>query len=247
MATVLSGTSGALYYKPAGTKSTFKAANVTNGSNNIMVGTFLNFQVDDKVSFGTGTGGTLPGGLSASTDVFIRTYTASTGIATFAATAGGSELSLTSDGTDGTTPFTIDFAEHQSVGDAREWSFEVTREELDTTTIGGTLGQNAPFRTFITGFADGTGSATVYLTDDDTTMATRLVEDVIQRKQAGANFKLYTDLILSSGSPLDTTSTFIEVPAVINSASFAVTPDDAQAVEISFRPTEAPTFDFDRS
>ena len=187
MATVLSGTSGALYYKPAGTKSTFKAANVTNGSNNINVGSYLNFQVDDKVSFGTGTGGTLPAGLSASTDVFIRTYTASTGIATFAATAGGSELALTDDGTDGTTPFTIDFAEHQSVGDAREWSFEVTREELDTTTIGGTLGQNAPFRTFI------------------------------------------------------------EVPAVINSASFAVTPDDAQVVEISFRPTEAPTFDFDRS
>ena len=109
------------------------------------------------------------------------------------------------------------------------------------------MGRTHPFRTFITGFADGTGSATVYLTDDDTTIATRLVEDVIQRKQAGANFKLYTDLTLSSGSPLDTTSTFIEVPAVINSASFAVTPDDAQVVEISFRPTEAPTFDFDRS
>lgn len=247
MATVLSGTSGALYYKPAGTKSTFTAANVTNADNEIVVGTYLNFQVDDKVSFGTGTGGTLPAGLSASTDVFIKTYTASTGVATFASTAGGSELALTDDGTDGTTPFTIDFAEHQSVGDAREWSFEVTREELDTTTIGGTLGQNAPFRTFISGFADGTGSATVYLTDDDTTIATRLVEDVIQRKQAGANFKLYTDLTLSSGSPLDSTSTFIEVPAVINSASFAVTPDDAQVVEISFRPTEAPTFDFDRS
>ena len=41
MATVLSGTSGALYYKPAGTKSTFKAANVTNASNNINVGTLF--------------------------------------------------------------------------------------------------------------------------------------------------------------------------------------------------------------
>tara|TARA_B100000925_G_scaffold281078_1_gene252453 strand:- start:7252 stop:7995 length:744 start_codon:yes stop_codon:yes gene_type:complete len=247
MATVLSGTSGALYYKPAGTSSTFTASKVTNASNNINVGAFLGFQVNDKVSFGTGTGGTLPGGLAAGTPVFIRTYAAATGIATFAATAGGSELALSSDGTDGTTPFTIDFTEFQSIGDAREWSFEVTREELDTTTIGGTLGQNAPFRTFITGFADGTGSATVYLTDDDTTMATRLVEDVIQRKQAGATFKLYTDVILSSGSPDDTASTSIEVPAVINSASFAVTPDDAQSVEISFRPTSAPSFDFDRS
>ena len=247
MATVLSGTSGALYYKPAGTKSTFKAANVTNADNSINLGTYLNFQVDDKVSFGTGTGGTLPAGLSASTDVFIRTYTASTGVATFASTAGGSELALTDDGTDGTTPFTIDFAEFQSVGDCRQWTFEVTREELDTTTIGQSLGQTVPFRTFISGFADGSGSATVYFTDDDTTIANRLIEDVIQRRQAGANFKLYTDLVLSGSSPDDTASTSIEVPATLQSASFSVTPDDAQAIEISFRPTSAPTFDFDRT
>ena len=247
MATVLSGTSGALYYKPAGTSSTFKAADVTNADNEINVGTFLGFKVNDKVVFGAGTGGTLPAGLTAGTDVFVLTYTASTGVATFSATAGGSELALTDDGTDGTTPFTIDFSEFQSVGDCREWSFEVTREELDTTTIGGTLGQTAPFRTFITGFADGSGSATVYFTDDDTTIANRLIEDVIQRKQAGATFKLYSDLVLSSGSPDDTASTSIEVPAVINSASFAVSPDDAQVIEIAFRPTEAPSFDFDRS
>ncbi len=64
MATVLSGTSGALYYKPAGTSGTFKAADVTNASDTINVGTFLNFKVRDKVVFGAG-GGTLPGGLTA--------------------------------------------------------------------------------------------------------------------------------------------------------------------------------------
>lgn len=247
MATVLSGTSGALYYKPAGTDSTFKAANVTNASNSINVGTFLNFKVDDKVSFGTGTGGTLPGGLAAGTPVFIRTYVPATGLATFAATAGGAQLTLSNDGTDGTTPFTIKFSEFQSVGDVREWSFEVTREEIDVTSIGGTLGQNAPFRSFVTGFADGTGSATVYTTDDDTTIASRLIEDVIQRKQVGATFKLYTDLILSGSSPDDTTSRSIEFQAVLTSASYGVTPDDAQSVEISFRPSAAPTFDFSKS
>ena len=247
MATVLSGTSGALYYKPAGTDSTFKAANVTNASNTIVVGTFLNFKVNDKVSFGTGTGGTLPGGITASTPVFVKTYTASTGAATFSATAGGSALALSSDGTDGTTPFTIKFSEFQSVGDVREWSFEVTREEIDVTSIGGTLGQNAPFRSFVTGFADGTGSATVYTTDDDTTIASRLIEDVIQRKQVGATFKLYTDLVLSGTSPDDTTSRSIEFQSVLTSASYGVTPDDAQSVEISFRPSAAPTFDFAKS
>ena len=247
MATVLSGTSGALYYKPAGTDSTFKAANVTSASDTIVVGTFLNFKVNDKVTFGTGTGGTLPGGITAGTPVFVKTYTASTGAATFSATAGGSILALSNAGTDGTTPFTIKFSEFQSVGDVREWSFEVTREEIDVTSIGGTLGQNAPFRSFVTGFADGTGSATVYTTDDDTTIASRLIEDVLQRNQVGATFKLYTDLILTGSSPNDTTSRSIEFAAVLTSASYSVNPDDAQSVEIAFRPSAAPTFDFAKS
>ena len=246
MATVLSGTSGALYYKPAGTSGTFKAADVTNADNEINIGTYLNFKVDDKVSFTAG-GGTLPAGLSESTDVFIRTYTASTGVATFASTAGGSELALTDDGTDGTSDFTIKYTDFQSVANVRSWNFEVTREEIDVTSIGGTLGQVAPFRTFISGFADGTGSAEVYFTDDDTGISARLIEDVTQRKQAGATFKLYMDTVLSSGSPDDTKSRSIELEAVLTSASYAVTPDDAQAVTINFRPTAAPTFDFSKS
>ena len=246
MATVLSGTSGALYYKPAGTSGTFKAANVTNADDEIVVGAYLNFKVGDKVEFTTG-GGTLPGGLTASTPVFIKTYVASTGVATFSATSGGSVLALSSDGTDGTSDFTIKFSDFQSVANVRSWSFEVTREEIDTTSIGGTLGQVAPFRTFISGFADGSGSAEVYFTDDDTTIASRLIEDVTQRKQAGATFKLYLDAILSSGTPNDTTSRSIELEAVLTSASFSVTPDDAQTVSVNFRPTTAPTFDFSKT
>lgn len=246
MATVLSGTSGALYYKPAGTSSTFKAANVTVADDEITIGTYLNFQVGDKVQFTTG-GGTLPAGITAATDFYVIAYTASTGVLQVSATSGGSTITITDAGTDGASPFGVDYADFQSVGDVREWSFEVTREEIDVTSIGGTLGQNAPFRSFITGFADGTGSCTVYTTDDDTTIANRLIEDVIQRKQAGATFKLYTDLVLSAGSPDDTASTSIEMQAVLTSASYGVNPDDAQSVEIGFRPSAAPTFDFARS
>ena len=246
MATVLSGTSGALYYKPAGTSGTFTSTNVDIVGDEITVATYLNFQVNDKVQFTTG-GGTLPAGITAATDFYVIAYTASTGVLQVSATEGGSTITITDIGTDGSSPFGVDFAEHLAVGDCREWSFEVTREELDTTTIGQSLGQYAPFRTFISGFADGSGSATVYYTDDDSSIANRLIEDVIQRKQAGVNFKLYNDLTLSAGSPDDTVSTSIEVPAVILTANFAVNPDDAQAIEITFRPTEAPAFDFDRS
>lgn len=247
MATTLSGTSGALYYKPAGTDSTFKAANVTNASDTIVVGTFLNFKVNDKVSFGTGTGGTLPGGLSAGTPVFVKTYTASTGAATFSATAGGSILALSNDGTDGTTPFTIKYSEFEAVGDVREWSFEITRDEIDVTTIGQTLGQFAPFKTYITGFADGEGSATIYTTDDDTAIASRLVEDVIQRIQSGVQFKLYIDRVVSSGTVDDTASRSITLEAVLTSASFTVNPDDAQSIEVAFRPSAVPTFDLSKT
>jgi len=247
MATTLSGTSGALYYKPAGTDSTFKAANVTNADNTIVVGSFLNFKVNDKVSFGTGTGGTLPGGLSASTPVFVRTYVAATGLATFAATAGGAQLTLSSDGTDGTTPFTIKFSEFEAVGAIREWSFEITRDEIDVTTIGQSLGQLAPFKTYITGFADGEGSATIYTTDDDTTIASRLVEDVIQRVQTGVQFKLYIDRVVVSGTVDETASRSIELEAVLTSASFTVNPDDAQSIEVAFRPSAVPTFDLSKS
>ena len=246
MATVLSGTSGALYYKPAGTSGTFKAADVTNASDSIKVGTFLNFKVNDKVSFTAG-GGTLPGGLAEGTPVFVKTYTASTGAATFSATAGGSVLALSSDGTDGTSAFTIKFTEFQAVANVRSWNFELTRDEIDVTSIGGTLGQNAPFRTFISGFADGTGSAEVYFTDDDTGISARLIEDVTQRNQAGATFKLYMDAVVAAGTPNDAASRSISMEAVLTSASFSVTPDDAQAISINFRPTAAPTFDFAKS
>ena len=247
MATTLSGTSGALYYKPAGTDSTFTSSNVTNADNEIVVGAYRNFQVNDKIVFGAGTGGTLPSGITAGTDYFILTYAAATGVATFSATAGGSELALADDGTDGTTPFTIKYSEFQAVGDVREWSFEITRDEIDVTTIGQTLGQYAPFKTYITGFADGEGSATIYTTDDDTTIASRLVEDVIQRIQTGVQFKLYIDRVVSSGSVDDTASRSITMEAVLTSASYSVNPDDAQSIEVSFRPSAVPTFDFSKT
>ena len=129
----------------------------------------------------------------------------------------------------------------------REWSFEITREEIDVTTIGQEIGQYAPFRSYITGFADGEGSATVYTTDDDTNLASRMIEDVIQRTQAGAQMKLYIDRVIASGTVNETTSRSILIPVILTSASLTVNPDDGQSVEIAFRPSAAPTFDFSKS
>ena len=45
--TVLSGTSGALYYKPAGTTGTFGEAGVNVSTDVITVSPYLNFKVGD--------------------------------------------------------------------------------------------------------------------------------------------------------------------------------------------------------
>ena len=248
MATVLSGTSGALYYKPAGTSVTTLAATAFPSSgSDITVGTYLGFQVNDPVTLAYPGSATTTGAIAAG-DYYVLTYSAATGVMTVSSTVGGSAETATAQPSGfGSSFASISYTNFESVGNVREWSFEITRDEIDVTTIGQTLGQYAPFKTYITGFADGEGSASVYVTDDDTDIASRLIEDVIQRQQTGVNFKLYIDRVVSSGSVDDTASRSIEMQAVLLSASFTVNPDDAQMVEVSFRPAAAPTFDFSKT
>ena len=254
-ATVLSGTSGALYYKPAGTLGQFAPADVNSGTDTFTVATYLNFKVGDPVVFSvvdttdgsTGTG-TLPGGITGGTTYYVITYTASTGAMQVSASSGGSTITISDAGT-ATAPnkFQVEYAAFAAVAQVREWSFEVTRDEIDVTTIGNTPGQYVPFKTFIAGFADGSGSATVYFTDTDDALGNRMIEDVLQRIQTGAKFKLYTDQVFSGGTLNDTLSRSIEFEANLTSANLSINPDDAQAVEINFRPTTTPVFDFAKS
>ena len=245
--TVLSGTSGALYYKPAGTTGTFPEAGVTAGTDTIVIQPYLNLKAGDPVVFsvvnsqtGAAGSGTLPAGIVAATTYFVIAYTAATGVMEVSATLGGASITITDDGT-AVSPneFQVAYAEYAAVGQVQSWSFEISRAEIDVTTIGQTAGQYAPFRAYIPGFADGTGTATVYVTNEDVALSNRMVEDVLQRQQVGCGFKLYTD---KQGT--EALSRSIAMDAVLLSASLNINPDDAQQVEITFRPSGAPTFDF---
>ena len=248
MATVLSGTSGALYYSPAGTSVTTLAASAFPASaSNITVGSYLGFKVNDPVTLAYPAGATTTNAIAAGA-YFVKTYSASSGIMTISSTAGGSAATATALPTGfGANFASITYTAPAAVGEVREWSFEITREEIDVTTIGQEVGQYAPFRSYITGFADGEGSATVYTTDDDTNLASRMIEDVIQRTQAGAQMKLYIDRVIASGTVNETTSRSILIPVILTSASLTVNPDDGQSVEIAFRPSAAPTFDLSKT
>ena len=250
--TVLSGTSGALYYKPAGTTGTFTESDVSTGDDSVTVETFLNFRVGDPVQFsfvntltGAAGSGTLPAGLSTGTTYYVISYTSNSGVLQVSATPGGAAVTITDDGT-AVSPnaFEVSYAAFAVVGQVRDWSFEITRSEIDVTTIGQEPGQYVPFRAYISGFGDGTGTATVYMTNEDAALSNRMVEDVLQRQQVGAALKLYTDRVYTSGSLDDTQSRSIEFDAVLTSASLNINPDDAQSVTVNFRPAGTPTFDF---
>jgi hypothetical protein len=246
--TVLSGTSGALYYKPAGTTGSFGESDVTVADDEITVQPYLNLKVGDPVQFtvinsqtGGAGSGTLPAGIAAATTYFVIAYTAATGVMEVSATLGGASITITDDGTAvAPNEFQVAYAEYAAVGQVQSWSFEISRAEIDVTTIGQTAGQYAPFRAYIPGFADGSGTATVYVTNEDAALSNRMVEDVLQRQQVGCGFKLYTD----KQGTTEALSRSIAMDAVLLSASININPDDAQQVEITFRPSGAPTFDF---
>jgi hypothetical protein len=177
---------------------------------------------------------------SAATTYFVIAYTAATGVMEVSATLGGASIDITDDGTAVSfNEFQVAYAEYAAVGQVQSWSFEISSAEIDVTTIGQTAGQYAPFRAYIPGFADGSGTATIYVTNEDSALSNRMVEDVLQRQQVGCGFKLYTDK-----GTTEALSRSIAMDAVLLTASLNINPDDAQQVEITFRPSGAPTFDF---
>ena len=251
MATVLSGISGAFYYKPAGTKATFGELDVDATANTFFVGVNMGFRVGDPIKFsivntqtgGVGTG-TLPSSLVGSNTYYVLTYSITTGLMTISSTSGGTVEDITNDGVvTGVNKFQVAYSEFGVVSEARDWSIEVSRAEIDVTTIGQTLTQFVPFRQFISGFGDANGSATVYFTDEDASFANRIIQDVLLRKQVGATMKLYMDRVETAGAVDDTKSRSIEAEVTLTSASFTVNPDDAQSIAINFRPSSAVSFD----
>jgi hypothetical protein len=245
---VLSGTSGALYYSPAGTSVTTLVASAfpATGSN-ITVGSYLGFKVNDPVTLAYPVGATTTNAIPAGA-YFVKTYITATGVMTLSSTAGGTAVTATAlPSVFGAGFASITYTAPAVVGSVREWSFELTRSEIDVTTIGQDASQYAPFRAYITGFADGSGSATVYTTDDDTSLSSRMIEDVIQRQQAGATMKLYIDRVVVSSTVNETLSRSITVPVILTSASLTLNPDDGQSVEIAFRPSGTPVFDLSKS
>lgn len=253
MAVVLSGLSGAFYYKPAGTVATFFPSDVDTGNALLQVGSGFNFRPGDSVRFRivntlTGLPGTgiLPGGIEDSSTYYVISYNNSTGLLAISVNATLTPIiTLTNTGSLATpNKFQIFYAAYGLIAEVRDWTLEISRAEIDVTRIGKALDQYVPFRNYISGFGDATGSTNVYITDEDQGFANRMVQDVLLRKQVGASVKLYIERVESGGSVDEIKSRSIEMEVALTSASLNINPDDGQSVAINFRPSNSISFDF---
>lgn len=245
--TVVSGASGAFYYKPAGTIGTFAESSVNVSDNELKIEPFLGFRIGDPVGFdfinkqtGTASSGTLPSGLSTGTTYYVIAYNSTSGVLKVSETLGGSSVNITDDGTlVNPNVYRVAYEDFAAVGQVQSWDLTIAREEIDITIVGQQAGLQAKSRQYIPGLADVSGTAVVWVTDDDSTLGSRLSEDIVLSQQLGCTLKLYLDK-----KSTEAASRSITLEAVLTEVSRSVSPDDDQNIQITFRPSSSPDFDF---
>ncbi len=240
----LTGQEGSIFFKPAGTSFCLLDFTDFPAGTDITVPTQNDFRVGDAVVFEVEGTASIDTALTAGTTYYIVSAT-STAIQV-SATSGGIALTLNGDGGTGTadTPgaanhIALNPADFAVICQVREFSVEITREELDTTTlpcsVGASGGKYAAFRSTQPGYASGTGSMTVYFTDDQTSLANRLLANVMLKSQQGAEVKLYANTVSDgAGGVNDSASLYIESGISITSMSMSVNPDDPTSAELSY-------------
>ena len=247
----LTGQEGSIFFKPAGTKFCLLDYTDFPAGTEITVPSSNDYRVGDAVAFYEEGTANLDSSLTASTagsvtPFYITAISDDNDTITVSATSGGTAVTLTGDGgsSSANTPgdanhIKIEPAEFAVVCQVREFSVEISREELDVTTLpcdpcGAGSGKYAQFRKTQSGYASGTGTMTVYFTDDQTSLANRLLANVMLKSQEGAQVKLYVNTECSDGAVNDENSIYIESGISITSMSLSVNPDDATSAELSF-------------
>ena len=136
----------------------------------------------------------------------------------------------------------IELADYLSVCGVREFSIDITRDELDVTTLpcaddDGTTddcAKLAEFRRTQAGYASATGTMSVYFTCDQENIANRLLGASLLKSQAGAKVRLYVCTKYDGGEIDNNSSLYIDASISVTGMSFSVNPDDATTAELTF-------------
>ena len=239
-ATALTGSSGAVYFTPAATKACLLAADFSSGDNDITVGTDKDFRVGDVVTFSVKDGATIDGGLTVGTK--YRIDTVADDKVTIVTAADGSAVTIAGDGADNGGHVEMQ-NDPSGICEVREWSCDFSASSLDVSTLPCGVGAAAGAAKYLqpkktqAGPPEITGTMTLYLTTDETSLSQRLMESVIYANQDGAAVKLYMNAV-SDGqaepAPDDAKSAFIAGEVVFTDFSTTVNTDDALTAEVSF-------------
>ena len=158
-------------------------------------------------------------------------------------TPGGAAITVNGDGGTGTANagiIEIELCDFYAVCGVREFSLDISREELDVTTLpcfdsaDDGCSKLANFRQTQSGFASATGTMTVYFTGDQENIANRLLGSAVLKDQTGARTKLYVSTKTGTTGVDDASSLFVDAYINISGMSFSVNPDDPTSAELSF-------------
>ena len=127
----------------------------------------------------------------------------------------------------------------------KEWSLDLSRESVDTTTLpcktGGAASRYASFRTSQAGFASGEGTMTVVFTSGQGSLTNRLLANAMARNSV-ADVKLYINAVNGVGGALDDgASNYIEAKVSLSGLSVSVNTDDIVEAEVKFSLAAQPT------
>ena len=163
---------------------------------------------------------------------------------------GGAAIAMNGDGGTGSADsdlpahINIRLADWFSVCGVREFSLDITRDELDVTTLpcsdGGDDGcaRLAAFRSTQAGYASATGTMSVYFTCDQENIANRLLGSSLLKSQSGATVRLYVCTKFENNEIDNDASLYVEAEISITGMSFSVNPDDPTVGELTFSVTK---------
>ena len=242
----LTGQEGSVYFTPAGTRFCLLDFTDFPAGNAITVPAQHDFRVGDPVVFEAENGGKLASELTAGDPYFVVATTATTiGVS---ATQGGDAITITQTGGTGgaDTPgghIGIKYDPFGAICAVKEWSISLERENLDVTTLSCGVGSSsdsgkyAAFRKTQPGYASGEGEMTVFFTDNDLALSTRLLDNIMLKSQEGARVRLFVNTVSDGATPpapdLDA-SMYIEADVALTGLETSINPDDPTEATVTF-------------
>jgi len=235
---VLTGVDGSIQFQAAGTQYCLTASDLPAG-NLVTVPSDNDFRIGDLVEIAAEGSATLDTGLPVDGVVKIVAKPDATHIEIGDRNT-GAPVALAGDSTGSTSAdhLSIDLAEFDYVCQVKEFSLDMSRESIDTTSLpcgAAASSAQAPFRTQQAGFASGEGSMTVQFTDDQNTLANRLLANSMRKNQSGAEVRLFVNTVDDgTGKPDLDKSLYIQAPISILGFSLSVNPEDVTTAELNF-------------